>query len=195
MKKIISIFLILLISVSLVACGTSARRIGNMLKSKEKIEITMDNWNDYFEIKDIIKPGVEIEKNDFDEIENIKLVGGTYFILKEEYIKRFVSSDIAIEYNTNQAKTMLAKYNIKEENFESKYLEDDYYGLPFYEWIGNRTNNICMDTVKNYEYLLTDKNGKYGEFVSIEGNIADIYFIMYTNCEITRIKGTLTITK
>ena len=64
----------------------------------EAIELTVDNWLDYFEIVDVIK----FEENPFGEAE--KFTYSRYYCLKDEYVDVTAQylSNIAIEYTRNR---------------------------------------------------------------------------------------------
>lgn len=66
-------------------------------KKEKVIEITLDNWQDYFEIAD----RVEWKFNGFGEFENVHIY--TEFELKNEYVDKLAkSSEIAVGYSIEQ---------------------------------------------------------------------------------------------
>ena len=65
------------------------------------VEITMDNWQDYFEIKQCVEG--DVNTNAFDEFESVAYYIYTVFTLKEEYAEKIDTdeSQLAIEYSCN----------------------------------------------------------------------------------------------
>lgn len=193
MKKIISLLLVTMMCISLCACGgsgDSSTGNGGIFKEKKEIEITMDNWQEYFEIKYDIET-VELQKNAFDEIEDVQLRNsGTKFCLKEEYIDSFVNADIAVEINTNQAVATLIKYNFESKTYEIIECLEDNGSTPFYEMVYNCSNKTHMKEVTDFEGELARN---MTEFDRLEENDVYIYILMYPNSEVTRIQGKLVI--
>ena len=65
------------------------------------VEITMDNWQDYFEIKQCVEG--DVNTNAFDEVESVGYYIYTVFTLKEEYAEKIDTdeSQLAIGYSGN----------------------------------------------------------------------------------------------
>lgn len=206
MKKKLVLLLATLMCISLCACGgsegtsgdntnTQKEESGGLFKTKKEIEITLDNWQEYFEIKPVLKD-FDFEKNAFDEIEDLEIEygdAGTAFCLKEEYVDKFVSADIAVEINTNQADGALFKYNMGTDTYEMEYLNDyDKSVSYFYEMVSNFTDRTYSEKVNDVECLIVP-NGHMSVLGEIEGDIVNIYVLACPNSEVTRIQGTLTI--
>ena len=62
-------------------------------KTAKAVEISIDNWQEYFEIVEREKT----QKNEFEEIED--MYKGVYLVLKDEYEMVGYDTSIAIEYN------------------------------------------------------------------------------------------------
>ena len=67
--------------------------------TEQTVEITLDNWQDYFEIKQYLSG--YIGTNDFGEPDHVEYYLSTMFTLKEEYAEKvdFDGSNVAIEYS------------------------------------------------------------------------------------------------
>jgi len=84
MKKAVSLILALVMCLSLCACGTKTKTI----------EITDDNWQQYFEVQDLI----EWQTDEFGDTSSLWV---RYILcVKAEYADRIVleESDVAVEY-------------------------------------------------------------------------------------------------
>ena len=206
MKKKLVLLLATLMCVSLCACGgnetssgnntdTKTEENGGLFKTKKEIEITMDNWQEYFEIKAVLND-FDFEKNAFDEIEDLEIEygdAGTAFCLKEEYVDKFVSADIAVEIYTNQADGALFKWNMSTNDYEMEYLNDyDQSVSHFYEMVTNFSNQTYSEKMTDVECLIVP-NGHMSSLGEIDGDIVNIYVLACPNSEVTRIQGTLVI--
>lgn len=122
MKKAISLLLALVMCLSLAACGNAEKPKQNETENDstgvspnqteytaptetepkvQVVEITMDNWQDYFETKQCVESC--ISTNAFDEFESVSYYIYTVFTLKEEYAEKIDTdeSQLAIEYSCN----------------------------------------------------------------------------------------------
>ena len=183
MKKNLVLILATLMCISLCACGGSESVSGDNTdkKTEEKeIEITMDNWQEYFEIKeDII--GTQIEKNAFDEIEKINIDYDVIFCLKEEYADKFISVDIALEYIPHNIVVKLFTYNYADDTIESVVTNESD---------PNPDEEKKTIEITNDKKRLLLSNAMYTE---TNGDIITFYGLTFPNLEVTRIQGTLTI--
>lgn len=68
MKKKFALIFLTLTCILLCSCGGTGGSSSSFFKTKKEIEITMDNWQEYFEIKDEVK-SADTTINAFDEIE------------------------------------------------------------------------------------------------------------------------------
>ena len=87
-----------------------------------EIELTLDNWQEYFEIKQYL--GSYIGKNDFDEPTEYRYFLYTFFAIKEEWAENVVSCDGAIEYDADSSPKNVS-FNAKDMTFE---ITGDYEG-------------------------------------------------------------------
>lgn len=75
------------------------------------IEITLDNWNNYFEIEETMK----IRKNEFDEVSRVDIF--QYLVLKEEFGHVVDDlSDIAVEYKVKYINANFM-FNVEEKTY------------------------------------------------------------------------------
>ena len=214
MKKIFALLLVAVMCFSLVACAQTETS-GN--KTKENtVEITLDNWQDYFEIKQYINS--YITTNDFDEPTGYSYSFVTLFTIKEDLTEDVVSCDVAIEYDADCSPQNIV-FNASDLTFE---ITGEYEGdVPEdYRDSSNFTRGATakLGPVIFYQYYLKDGKVEGGQIdkpysVVISGfdNDGDMAKILtdnneewketneghinkYTeNVSITRIEGTLVI--
>ena len=159
------------------------------------VEITMDNWQEYFEITDF----VSVWKNDFDEVESTKY--GYCLSLKSEYADKVVDADVAFEYYFSEPCYVDIEYNIdtkhiivgevytedliKDKNMSDigMYATEEHYGT-------NSFNSSNIENGRRYKVMEYEYRGKALE---VANNIATWCSAFYQNADITRIQGTLTI--
>lgn len=143
----------------------------------EKIEITMENWQDFFEIK----TADEWIQDDFGDISDLKLV--TYIALKEEYLDRvdLKNSDVTIGYS----------YGWDLKNCKLDLSEPSYQLTSTLSSYGTQSDTFTLPE------KLGDYQGRYPDYLG--GSVSWGYdFVMNvigvtTNYQITKIAGTLTI--
>lgn len=172
MKKIIALLLVAVMCFSLAACGGDNEASNNNEpqtnesgeKTAKAVEISIDNWQEYFEIVE----REETEKNEFEEIED--MYKGVYLVLKDEYEMVGYDTSIAIEYNYIE---------------EWRYVEIDKENgvLTIGELVPDKENEEMNGLTKEIIYSKTSlTNGRSWS----EGMQA-----VPTNFEIVRIQGTL----
>ena len=146
----------------------------------ETVEITLDNWQKYFEVID--EP--RWKKNAFGEIESFDGVFVS-FALKEEYHQKIQSMEgLAIEVQSNYS-VVGCEFNIETET----YTLTDTHAID---------ENIVAETYSVNGYSRSIGGGYYVE--SIQGYVSPGISGSFTNCvcaypsniEITRIQGRLT---
>lgn len=132
MKKLFALLLAAVLCLSLAACGdgkvetnadnSQEQNTENTPNESEQvetepqeqtIEITLDNWQEYFEIKDYL--GVIYDTNAFDEVTDSVLTFYTILESKEEY-SDYVA-DVAVEYSMDFYGSDIV-YNLDDFSFE-----------------------------------------------------------------------------
>ena len=183
MKRVIALLLIAGLCLSLAACG-----------SKQTVDITLDNWQDYFEIK----WGVEEFKNSFDEIENIYLANTFY--LKEEFQKRLVDVDVAIEFVESNVLPYSFEYNAETGEIQVTKLTVAQVGEEIYKSVtgypsDEGTTAFRKGDVDKGELFHTGvlSTSGFKNAFEVNENIIKGTRILYTDTEITRIQGTITL--
>lgn len=197
MKNKLVLLLATLVCISLCACderegtngdntNTQKEESGGLFKKNKEIEITLDNWQEYFEEKDILS----VKYNSFDEIEDIYFY--KILTLKEGISIDPYKSDIAVEANVHYEQYYVnIDTDTWEFNFEEKKGEFEYSSSEIEEFCSNTYKQ--GDNEKKYysaqfcrfgdNMVMTDKETQrtYSERLFID--------------EIIKIKGTLYITE
>ena len=136
-------------------------------------EITMDNWSDFFEIKEVST----VEKDAFGEITKIGI--GRYLVLKEEYVVNAMMSQVFIEYSSNQV-----KYSVTADKATGEYTIGDV--------VDNHDNwtptKLTMNTTHQRE-----ANNQYGIHIgtSYVTKFPTCEIDIRSNFEVSRVAGTL----
>ncbi len=116
-------------------------------EEQQTIEITLDNWQEYFEIRQYV--GSQISVNAFDEPSGVVYLLHTILAPKEEYLDRIVDTDAAIIYNADYCAKRL-KWNALDFTFE---VTGDYDGkLGDYDGMFDVTRNadarLALHTIR-----------------------------------------------
>ncbi len=195
MKKLLALLLAAIMCFSLVACGengnaslveeyeNSEQENAEPEKTEpqyETVEITLDNWQEYFELK----MSVCEMKNAFGELEN--LFPQMCFVLKEDWAGVTADMDIVFEYTCTDGYRCQFTYNTDTEELTEGEKTDDYVTDP---WGAIRE----MDERYIEDGANIFGNGNYD--VTVDGNIASFTADMYSTVEFLRIQGTITVTK
>lgn len=143
----------------------------------EMVEITMDNWQEYFEIKT-----AEIwEKDDFGDVSGLILT--TYVGLKDEYMNRvdLPNSHVMVGYSYSW-KLMNCSLNLEERSYQLGGVRGTYGATAETFELPNKLGH--------YKYDLPDYLGGfyYGNYDFIMNVISQA-----TDYQITKITGTLAI--
>ncbi len=112
MKKVLVLILALVIMMSLNACGGPS--VDNLPK---EVEITVDNWDDYLEIK-------EIQTWKYDESGKAYGVGQcvTVIALKDKYSSKVISEETVLDFEyTANVKELMMTYDL--ENLEVTFMD------------------------------------------------------------------------
>lgn len=182
------------------ACGSTDTNIEgqgtntNGQVQKGTIEITIDNWEDYFEVKQTVQES----KNAFDEVKTIWLQH--VLSLKSEYSKRLKDADIAVEFVETQVSVCSFEYNTetKELTIGDPFTEDEMktdshsYGLSPEVYTDTRNfDKADFESEKDgYGCILGGGHGGYTDSYKVNGNIVTWDGIAFST-EISRIQGTL----
>jgi len=163
----------------------------NAEKSETTIEITLDNWQDYFEIR----PSTHgVLYNSFDEFERLDYVNWAIFLKDDVADNVTKMDDVAIEYDFRDGYFSWFEYNLDTEEFVKKdaaaegevdswlKVEDSKRDLP-----------LTLSSAKEDGCFLVFISRHISE--SLNDNIYSFIGEAYGTMEITRINGTLTITE
>lgn len=144
------------------------------------VEITMENWENYFEYNLTVSPRM----NAFGEVETLCPV--MRFHLKDEWASITTDIDVALEYNATDTYSCMFSYNIDTGEFVvGEKIEDmDSGGLWGFTKAMDETNIEA-----GVSLFGTPIPGR----AEVEGNIAKILGSMYATIEILRIQGTITV--
>ena len=186
-KRILSLLLVAIMACSICACGGSENTSGGLFETEKEIEITIDNWQEYFEIKSEFL--YNTRKDDFgEEIEDeIEFDYSTFLCLKDEYKDGWVSADIVVEYDSNQAKGYVVEGDFTNQ---SCTIEET---LEFDEAFADLSNKIETVKMRDYQTILHFQGGAVCGENKYEGKATKRLIYSYPDIEITRIKGTLVI--
>lgn len=158
MKKILVLLLALIMIMSLTACGQSG----------EKVEITMDNWQEYLELT--AEVGVEKDDNGATDVFGIVVLK-----VKDEYIvKEGYGTDITFEYSYDYVVREATNFDVKTGEIELGKVKSLLYS-------GELEGKL---TTGKYENM----NGSRHHYID-EVVLEEIYW--YDNVSLISIEGTL----
>jgi hypothetical protein len=142
------------------------------------VEITLDNWNDFFEEKDV----VVVSYNAFDEVDRVRVL--KTIAIRDEYVVDAEKSDVAIE--VEGVFTDYYYVNINEDTWTIEYLEkkDDH------EWYDKFVESFEMYNFNATDFGYSVHFNRPGDDYVFDLN-SKPYVERYTIKEIMRIKGTL----
>lgn len=209
MKKKLLMMLALGLVLGLCACGNSGNAgTGNEENQNvqdggeneelefETIELTIDNWQEYFEIKDIVK----VYRDEFDEITSAMVIN-QYVCVKEEYLEYWTGMDFVFEWDvvedasleTRPWNTYLCTYNVETGEFKKELIGTEENIDFFPKTIS--TEKVKKSILDNTKVPMF--NGTYGETeeTSIDGNIITWKQSMDPEPIMLRFKGTLELIK
>lgn len=220
MKKWIALLLAAVLCLSLTACGngktednsgtSQGQTTDNSLQDADEpsnaelteqiVEITLDNWQEYFEFR----PVVYESKDSYNEITGMQVI---YKFLPKEAIaenivdvgeddERIVFDVQYIDpyacvysYDLNTQKLTIGEYT--EDS--SPYSADDL--LPSEDWSGTYDSRYDAGYFPTDGYRVIMEPLNVRDTGTIKDNIIEAYGYAFSSVEITRIKGTITILK
>lgn len=202
MKRQLVLLLATLICISLCACGGSESTNGSNAniqtesnngtntnsKTEKEVEITVDNWQEYFEIK----REVNVHRDAFDEITSVGI--SEHFTIKEEFKDKIVSCDIAIRLFGSQCEQYMVKYDINTNVTETSLVDNPdkiFNGLDYSELTCEETIEMGMESITN-GFPLSLNRLDYTDEIG-EDNIAYIEILSFENIEAIKAQGTITI--
>ena len=221
MKKLIALLLAAVMCLSLAACGNGKTEDNsgtsqgqttdnspqdtdepsNAELTEQTIEITLDNWQEYFEFR----PVVYETKDSYNEVTGMSVY---YKFLPKEAIAEniavpdvFDDDRIVFDVQYIDPYACIYRYDLNTQELtvgeftegSSSYSEGDL--LPSYDESG--TYDSCIDAgyfpTDGYTVITFPLN-KYMD-CTVKDNTVESYGFAYSSAEITRIKGTITILK
>ena len=197
MKTIIKFAIVALSILMLVGCTSSLQQ--------ETIELTIDNWQDYLEIKE----DYSYDYNDFDEIISMYKVYNFYLKDGMTFVKGSFP-EIAIEYEYDDTYYTFTNVDWENGTFDYSELDDatkSQYLLPDHHESQTKTLYRVRESdgytsnslgIIRASYGITLENGEtLGSFYSkdSDGEISFSATETFNNLTITRIKGTIEVVK
>ena len=221
MKKLIALLLAAVLCLSLAACGNGKTEDNsgtsqgqttdnspqdtdepsNAELTEQTVEITLDNWQDYFEFR----PDVHVLKDSYNEITGMQVI--FKFFPKEAIAENIAVPDaldddrIVFDVQYIDPYACIYRYDLNTQELtvgeftegSSPYSADDL--LPSYDWSGtyDSSNDAGYFPEDGYRVINFPLN-RYDDCV-VKDNIIESYGYAISSVEITRIKGTITILK
>ena len=211
MKKWIVLLLAAVLCLSLAACGNGKTEDNsgtsqgqttdhspqdtdepsNAELTEQTIEITLDNWQDYFEFR----PDVDVLKDSYKFFpkeaiaENITVpdaMDDDRIVFDVQYIDPYAC---VYRYDLNTQELTIGEFT----EGSSSYSEGDL--LPSYDWSGTYDSGIDPGYFPKDGYWVIMEPLNVRDMGTIKDNIIEAYGYAFSSVEITRIKGTITILK
>ena len=153
----------------------------------ECVELTLENWQQYFEIK----PYAEPQTDAFDELSDLMIC--TTLVLKDEYANTFAGSDGAIEVSFGGAYRCPIEYNsaTKELTLGTPYTKEENEQQGYYLSTEAITYTNELTYYREYGFAIGGGVGCNPDTFKVEGDIATADASYYETIEITRIQGHL----
>ncbi len=221
MKKLIALLLAAVMCLSLAACGNGKTEDNsgtsqgqttdnspqdtdepsNAELTEQTIEITLDNWQEYFEFR----PVVYETKDSYNEVTGMQVI---YKFLPKEAIAEnitvpdvFDDDRIVFDVQYIDPYACIYRYDLNTQELtvgeftesSSPYSADDL--LPSYDESGTYDSGNSDGYFPTDGYtVITFPLNKYMD-CTVKDNSVESYGFAYSSAEITRIKGTITILK
>ena len=221
MKKWIALLLAAVLCLSLAACGngktednsgtSQGQTTDNSLQdtdepsnaelTEQTVEITLDNWQDYFEFR----PDVHVLKDSYNEITGMQVI--FKFFPKEAIAENiavpgvFDDDRIVFDVQYIDPYACIYRYDLNTQELtvgeftegSSPYSADDL--LPSYDWSGTYDSSRDGGYFPEDGYRVIMEPLTVSDTCTIKDNIIEAYGYAFSSVEITRIKGTITILK
>ena len=221
MKKWIALLLAAVLCLSLAACGngktednsgTSQEQTtnnspqdtdepSNAELTEQTVEITLDNWQDYFEFR----PDVHVLKDSYNEITGMQVI--FKFFPKEAIAENIAVPDaldddrIVFDVQYIDPYACIYRYDLNTQELtvgeftegSSPYSADDL--LPSYDCSGTYDSSRDAGYFPEDGYRVIMEPLTVSDTCTIKDNIIEAYGYAFSSVEITRIKGTITILK
>ncbi len=161
----------------------------------EIIEINSDNWQEYFEIR----RGVSVHEDAFGDVENVYV--GYRLHIKDAYLEKTVRVDLAIEYLKSGNIAAKMEYDIENDVLTiGEELSEEYMKEHTYYVDKDATEQDTTTFSGDYELergvgLGGFQGGWQTDSFIVENGIAKWDGGFYTQIELPRVEGTLTIEK
>ena len=162
-------------------------------KTKE-VDITMDNWQDYFEIQ----KAANVNKDDFDEISGIEF--GYYFVPKKEVEEQLLEANVAVAYLFSDYEYYPWEYDQETEEVTvgAAYSAEEVQSKGLYQWFNPETTEEGTFTYEIGEWTENFKSAIRTNYcdldrLTMEGNTTKWDGELGSKAEVTKIKGTITI--
>ena len=163
-----------------------------LLPQEQTIEITLDNWQEYFEIRPNTYGALY---DSFGEFERLGYVNWAMFLKNDVADKVTELEDLAIEYSFRDGYFCWFEYNLDTEEFVQKNAAAEGE-VDSWRKVEDSNRDLPLSL-----YELRDKNGCFLVFIndhlseSLNDNIYSFIGEAYETMEIVRIKGTITISE
>ena len=221
MKKWIALLLAAVMCLSLAACGngktednsgtSQGQTTDNSLQdtdepsnaelTEQTVEITLDNWQDYFEFR----PDVHVLKDSYNEITGMQVI--FKFFPKEAIAENiavpgvFDDDRIVFDVQYIDPYACIYRYDLNTQELtvgeftegSSPYSADDL--LPSYDCSGTYDSSRDAGYFPEDGYRVIMEPLTVSDTCTIKDNIIEAYGYAFSSVEITRIKGTITILK
>ena len=114
MKKIYVMLLMMVMCFSLFACGKKEQGL-KPEENQEAIDITTENWQTYFEVKDEVAVYETTDKDGKKSVESAYV--DKFIYLKEEYKEKFAAADITFTYKLGKQEVKTLTYTIADGSY------------------------------------------------------------------------------
>ena len=196
MKKIISMLLVVVMCLVLVACD------GKSTDKTQTIEITLENWQEFFEIKFI----ADFIKNPFGDITSVE--SGMRICLKSEYFDRLESATVHFDLKATNGPDDIYNYDLNTGNVNIEIVNSDH-GIPYafygfgssvctYQYDSTHTaDNVIIQIAPLFLGLDNNLNAGTPEsnvhVVQISDSVATWIARKWETIEVSRVLGTITL--